>query len=151
MSVGQWPVTYFHARTEGAPLSRGYSGEQAPRGAGSTAGHVWDCGSAVETAIVGPKDGEVGREVIGVFVRARTALHGMEGAQHAGTVSGFGGTKGSSERGSMRWLADFSSEAVVKVIANATAKRSCRALCGWGLEEEHLANRSINSSKAGWM
>ncbi len=100
---------------------------------------------------MGAKDGEAGREVRGVFVNARTARHGMEGAQHAGTVSGFGGTKGSKDRGSKRWLADRNSEAVVKVIAKATAKRSCRALCGWGLDEEHLANKSINSSKAGWM
>ena len=98
---------------------------------------------------MGAKDGEDGREVRGVFVKARAARHGMEGAQHAGTVSGFGGTKGIKDRGSMRWLADCSSAAVVKEIAKATAKRSCRALCGGGLDEEHRANKSINSSKAG--
>ena len=98
---------------------------------------------------MGPKSGEIGREVMGVFVKARTARQGMEGAQHTGTVSGFGGTKGSKDRGSMRWLADRINEAVVKVIAKATAKRSCKALCGWGLDEEHLANKSMKSSKAG--
>ncbi len=127
MSVGHGPVTDFHARTVGAPLSRVYSGEQALRSAGCTAGHVSDCSGA---AVMGAKDGEEGREIEGVFVKARAARHGMEGAQHAGTVSGFGGTKGSKDRGSMRWLADRSSAAVVKVMAKATAKRSCRALCG---------------------
>ncbi len=145
MSVGHGPVTYFHARTVSAPLSRGYSGEQAPCNAGCTAGQVSGCG-CIE---VGVEEGEVGRDVKGVFVRARRARGGMEGAQQAGTVSGFGGIKGNKERGSSRWLADRSNAAVVKVIAKATAKRSCRAVCGWGLEEEHLANKSINSSKAG--
>lgn len=53
-----------------------------------------------------------------------------EGAQHAGTGMDLGGTKGKREQGSSRKLAARSNEAVVKVMANATAKRSCRAVCG---------------------
>ncbi len=81
VSVGHGPVTYFHARTVGAPLSRVYTGEQAPRSAGCSAGHVSDCSSAAVAAIMGAKDGDL-REVEGVFVKARAARHGMEGAQH---------------------------------------------------------------------
>ncbi len=47
-----------------------------------------------------------------------------EGAQHAGTVRGLGGMKGNIDRGKSRWLAERSNEAVVKVIAKATANRS---------------------------
>jgi hypothetical protein len=79
---------------------------------------------------VGVEKGEFGRDGMGVFVKARTARDGIEGAQQAGTVRGFGGTNGRRERGSSRWLADRNSAAVVKVMAKATAKRSCRALCG---------------------
>jgi hypothetical protein len=49
---------------------------------------------------------------------------GIYGAQHAGTVRGFGGIKADKDCGSSRWLADRSSEAVVNVMAKATAKRS---------------------------
>jgi hypothetical protein len=48
----------------------------------------------------------------------------MKGAQHGGTVKGLGATNGSRERGKRRWLAERSSSAVVKVIANATANLS---------------------------
>jgi hypothetical protein len=51
---------------------------------------------------MGAEKGEVGRDVKGVFVRARSARDGIESAQHAGTVSGFGGIKGNKERGSSR-------------------------------------------------
>ena len=56
----------------------------------------------------------------------------MEGAHEAGTVSGLGGTKGRMDRGRSRWLADLINAAVVNVIANETAKRSCKAVWGWG-------------------
>ena len=46
------------------------------------------------------------------------------GAQHVGTGMGLGGIKGMSVQGSNRELAARSRVAVVKVIANATAKRS---------------------------
>ena len=46
------------------------------------------------------------------------------GAQHVGTGMGLGGTKGRKLRGSNRKLAARRRVAVVKVIANATAKRS---------------------------
>ncbi len=46
------------------------------------------------------------------------------GAQHVGTGIGLGGTGGRSERGSNLKLAARRRAAVVKVIANATAKRS---------------------------
>ena len=47
-----------------------------------------------------------------------------EGAQQVGTVRGLGGMKGNIDRGRRRWLAERSNEAVVKVIAKATANRS---------------------------
>ncbi len=46
------------------------------------------------------------------------------GAQQAGTVRGFGATKARRDLGRSRWLADFKSAAVVKVIAKEVAKRS---------------------------
>ncbi len=46
------------------------------------------------------------------------------GAQHVGTGMGLGGMKGRRLRGSNRKLADRKRVAVVKVITNATAKRS---------------------------
>ncbi len=55
-----------------------------------------------------------------------------DGAHEAGTVSGLGGTKGRMDRGRSRWLADLINAAVVNVIANETAKRSCKAVWGWG-------------------
>ena len=65
-------------------------------------------------------------------------MDAIEGAQQRGTVRGFGATKGIKERGKRRWLADRSNAAVVKVMAKATANLSCRAVWGWGVEEEHL-------------
>ena len=60
------------------------------------------------------------------------------GAQHVGTGIGLGGIKEERWEGSNRRLAARKRVAVVKVIANATAKRSCSAVCGWGcVEEEH--------------
>jgi hypothetical protein len=55
-----------------------------------------------------------------------------EGAQHVGTGMGLGGMRGKRVPGNRRKLAARRNEAVVKVIAKATAKRSCRAVCGWG-------------------
>ncbi len=54
----------------------------------------------------------------------REGLDAMKGAQHNGTVRGLGAANGSKERGKRRWLAERSSSAVVKVIANATANFS---------------------------
>ncbi len=54
----------------------------------------------------------------------RKELTKRKGAQHGGTVRGFGAINGSRERGKRRWLAERSSSAVVKVTANATANRS---------------------------
>jgi hypothetical protein len=48
----------------------------------------------------------------------------MEGAQHIGTVRGFGATKASKERGRRRWLAERINAAVVNVIAKETANLS---------------------------
>jgi hypothetical protein len=53
-----------------------------------------------------------------------------EGAQQGGTGKGLGGIKGRREDGRRRKLAERRREAVVKVIAKATAKRSCKAVCG---------------------
>ena len=47
-----------------------------------------------------------------------------DGDQHVGTGMGLGGIKGRREEGSSRKLAARIKVAVVKVIANATAKRS---------------------------
>ncbi len=88
------------------------------------------CGGAAVVAKLEAGEGELGREWTGVFVKARKERGGMEGAQHAGAVRGFGGIKGSNDRGSRRRLADRSSAAVVKVMPNATANRSCSAVCG---------------------
>ncbi len=46
------------------------------------------------------------------------------GAQHMGIQRGFGGTKAKVERGKSRRLAERSNDAVVNVMAKATAKRS---------------------------
>ncbi len=59
-----------------------------------------------------------------------------DGAQHVGTGMGLGGRRGIIERGNIHKLAARSKVAVVKVIANETAKRSWRAVCGCGCEEE---------------
>ena len=48
----------------------------------------------------------------------------IKGAQHGGTVRGLGAMNGAKERGNRRWLAERSSSAVAKVIANATANLS---------------------------
>jgi hypothetical protein len=48
----------------------------------------------------------------------------IDGAQHGGTVRGFGAINGSREWGRRRWLAERSNSAVVKVIAKATANLS---------------------------
>ncbi len=45
----------------------------------------------------------------------RAEVKEMEGAQHSGTVSGFGATKGNKERGRRRWLAERINAAVVNV------------------------------------
>ncbi len=82
--------------------------------------------------------------------RARKKWGGIVGAQHVGTERGFGGTKARRERGRRRWLAARIKAAVVKVIAKETEKRSCKAVCGCGCDDEHLENKSIKSSKVGW-
>jgi hypothetical protein len=51
-----------------------------------------------------------------------------EGAQQVGTARGLGGMKGNKDRGKRRRLAERIREAVVNVIANATAKRNWRAV-----------------------
>ncbi len=86
-------------------------------------------------------------EVVG---RARRKWGGIVGAQHVGTDKGFGGTKARRDRGSSRWLAARIKAAVVKVIAKEIEKRSCSAVWGCGWEDEHLENKSMNSSKVGW-
>ena len=60
----------------------------------------------------------------------RDKREGRDGAQHAGIVRGFGGTKALRDLGSKRKLADRNNAAVVKVIANDTANRNWRAVCG---------------------
>ena len=50
------------------------------------------------------------------------------GAQHVGTGIGLGGIKERRLEGNIRGAAARKRVAVVKVIANATAKRSCRAV-----------------------
>ena len=57
-------------------------------------------------------------------VEDRMEVGGRKGAQHNGTVSGFGAANGRVDRGRRRWLAERSNEAVVKVIAKATANLS---------------------------
>lgn len=54
----------------------------------------------------------------------REDLEAIKGAQHGGTVRGFGGINGDKERGKRRWLAERNSSAVAKVIAKATANLS---------------------------
>ncbi len=51
-----------------------------------------------------------------------------EGAQHLGNVRGLGGRKGCRDRGRRRKEAERKSEAVVKVMAKATANFSWRAV-----------------------
>ena len=72
--------------------------------------------SRVETLLVRSVTGEEAR-------RGRVGRESV-GAQHVGTGMGLGGKKGVRMRGSSRRLAARRSAAVVKVIANATAKRS---------------------------
>lgn len=62
----------------------------------------------------------------------RDVIETIKGAQHGGTVKGFGAIKGRIERGKRRRLAERSSMAVVKVMAKATENLSWRAVCGWG-------------------
>jgi hypothetical protein len=54
----------------------------------------------------------------------REKCGGIVGAQQAGTVRGFGAANARRDLGRSRWLADFKSAAVVKVIAKEVAKRS---------------------------
>jgi hypothetical protein len=63
-----------------------------------------------------------------MWVREESGVR--EGAQLMGTVKGLGGMKGKMDRGRRRKLAERIRDAVVKVMANATAKRSWRAV--WG-------------------
>jgi hypothetical protein len=59
-------------------------------------------------------------------VRGENGIRG--GVQQVGTARDLGGMKGSRERGTRRKLAERIRDAVVKVIANATAKRNWRAV-----------------------
>ena len=66
----------------------------------------------------------LGGGVINEEIEREEVGEGSIGAQHVGTGVGLGGTNGKNVRGSSRKLAARIREAVVKVIANATAKRS---------------------------
>jgi hypothetical protein len=57
----------------------------------------------------------------------------MKGAQHIGTWSDLGATRGSNERGKRRWLAERNNAAVVKVMAKAIAKIELKSSVRLGL------------------
>ena len=74
---------------------------------------------------------------------------GSCGAQRAGRGILLGGSKAWPARGVRRWLAALRREAVVKVIAKATAKSSWSLKWGEGLGAADIANKSIKSTKTG--
>jgi len=117
----EWPVT-IQSRTPGLPLPPG--AETQPASVVSAGklrraiarGDVFAVGSRVERlSSEGIDEGEVKQGYAGVD---------KAGAQHVGTGMGLGEMKGRKVDGSSRRLAARRRVAVVKVIANATAKRS---------------------------
>ena len=120
----------FYARTPSVPLLRAGSAEAQLANAGST-GELRRAKAREDVFAVCTRVADKGAKwgIVGAAI---------EGAQHVGTGMGLGGMKGRSMRGNNRKLAARIRVAVVKVMANATENRSCRAVCGCGcVEVEH--------------
>ena len=113
-------MTNFHAHPQSPPASRAESPPACTASAGRlrraiAREDVFAVDSRVERLWLRSVDKEGGK---------RREGEGRTGAQHVGTGMGLGDIKGRKLGGSKRRLAARKRVAVVKVIANATAKRS---------------------------
>ena len=116
-----WPVTIY---TRIPSISSPAEGEAQLTGTACT-GELWHAEARKDVfAVFSRVEALLARSVAeGEARRGRVGKESV-GAQHVGTGMGLGGKKGVSMRGNSRRLAARRSAAVVKVIANATAKRS---------------------------